>query len=111
MPMQSKACRKMMSAWLPLSTNTLCKSHPATLQLITMASVWRAAQINVPSIESERDMGPFCLYHWAGEIGVVDTAVVVLFRSLGVEVDAGSPSDHVNDPAVRFLGKVFFLGC
>jgi hypothetical protein len=26
MPMRSKVCRKMMSAWLPLSTNTLCRS-------------------------------------------------------------------------------------
>jgi hypothetical protein len=42
MPMQSKAWRKMMSAWLPLSTKTLCRSQPATLQLITMASMWGA---------------------------------------------------------------------
>jgi hypothetical protein len=60
--------------------------------------VWCAAQINVPGIESERDMGPLCLYHWAGESDVVDAAVVVLFLPLGVEVYAGSPSDHVNDP-------------
>ena len=53
--------------------------------------VWRAAQINVPDIKSERDVGPFCLYHWAGESDVVGTAVVVLFLSLGVEVYAGSP--------------------
>jgi hypothetical protein len=26
MPMRSKAWRKMMSAWLPLSTKTLCRS-------------------------------------------------------------------------------------
>jgi hypothetical protein len=32
----------MMSAWLPLSTRTLCRSQPATLQLITMASMWGA---------------------------------------------------------------------
>jgi hypothetical protein len=31
-----------MSAWLPLSTRTLCRSQPATLQLITMASMWGA---------------------------------------------------------------------
>jgi hypothetical protein len=31
MPMRSKAWRKMMSAWLPLSTRTLCRSQPATL--------------------------------------------------------------------------------
>jgi hypothetical protein len=42
MPMRSKACRKMMSALLPLSTRTLCRSQPATPQLITMASTWGA---------------------------------------------------------------------
>jgi hypothetical protein len=42
MPMRSKACRKMMSAWLSLSTRTLCRSQPATLQFITMASTWGA---------------------------------------------------------------------
>jgi hypothetical protein len=31
-----------MSAWLPLSTRTLCRSQPATLQLITMALMWGA---------------------------------------------------------------------
>jgi hypothetical protein len=42
MPMRLKACRKMMSVWLPLSTRTLCRSQPATLQLITMESTWGA---------------------------------------------------------------------
>jgi hypothetical protein len=42
MPKRSKAWRKMMSAWLPLSTKTLCRSQLATLQLITMASMWGA---------------------------------------------------------------------
>jgi hypothetical protein len=42
MPMRSKAWRKMMSVWLSLSTKTLCRSQPATLQLITMASMWGA---------------------------------------------------------------------
>jgi hypothetical protein len=42
---------------------------------------------------------------------MVDNAVVVLFLPLGVEVYAGSSNDHVNDPAVRFLGKVFLLWC
>jgi hypothetical protein len=53
-------------------------------------------------------MGPLCLYHWASESDVVDTAVVILFLPLGVY--AGSPSDHVNDPTVRLLGEVFLLG-
>jgi hypothetical protein len=73
--------------------------------------VWCTAQINVPGIESERDMGPLYLYHWAGESDVVDTVVVVLFLPLGVEVYAGSPSDQVNDPAIRLLGEAFLLGC
>jgi hypothetical protein len=38
MPMRSKACKKVMLTQLPLSTSTLCKSHPATRQLITMSS-------------------------------------------------------------------------
>jgi hypothetical protein len=42
---------------------------------------------------------------------VADTTVVVLFLPLGVEVYTGSPSDHVNDPAIRLLGEVFLLGC
>jgi hypothetical protein len=42
MPIRSKACKKMMSAWLPLSTKTLCRSQSATLQLMTMASMWGA---------------------------------------------------------------------
>jgi hypothetical protein len=54
MPMRSKAWRKMISTWLPLSTKTLCRSQPATLQLITMASMWgvlrrstsRASKVN-----------------------------------------------------------------
>jgi hypothetical protein len=42
MPMRLKAWRKTISVWLPLSTKTLCRSQPATLQLITMASMWGA---------------------------------------------------------------------
>jgi hypothetical protein len=60
--------------------------------------MWCTAQINVPGIESERDVGPLCLYYWVGESDVVDTAIVVLFMPLGVEVYTGSPSDYVNDP-------------
>ena len=73
--------------------------------------MWCTAQINVPGFESLWYVGPLCLYYWAGESDVVDTAVVVLFLSLGVEVYTGSPSDHVNDPAIRLLGEVFLLGC
>jgi hypothetical protein len=51
MPMRSKACKKMMFAWLPLSTRTLCRSQPAILQLITLASTWGAAQINIYGVE------------------------------------------------------------
>jgi hypothetical protein len=51
------------------------------------------------------------LHHLAGESYMVDTAVVFFFLLLGVEVYAGSPSDHVDDPAVRLLGEVLLLGC
>jgi hypothetical protein len=42
---------------------------------------------------------------------MVDTVVVVLFLPLGLEVYTGSPSDHVDDPAIRLLGEVFLFGC
>jgi hypothetical protein len=51
------------------------------------------------------------LHHWAGESDVVHTAIVVLFLSLGVEVHAGSPSDHVDDSVVRWLSEVFLFEC
>jgi hypothetical protein len=73
--------------------------------------VWCTAQINIPSIRSERYVGPLCLYHWAGESDVVDNVVVVLFLPLGVEVYTRSPGDHVNDPVIRLLSEVFLLGC
>jgi hypothetical protein len=41
---------------------------------------------------------------------VVDTSVVVPLLSLRVEVDAGPPSDHVNDSAIRLISEVFFFG-
>jgi hypothetical protein len=40
---------------------------------------------------------------------VVDATVVVPLLSLRVEVDAGPPSDHVNDSAIRLIGGVFLL--
>jgi hypothetical protein len=69
------------------------------------------AQVNISSVKSERYMGPLRLHYWAGESDVVNTAIVVLFLSLGVEVNARSPSDHVDDSAVRWLGEVFLFGC
>jgi hypothetical protein len=42
---------------------------------------------------------------------MVHTMIVVLFLSLGVEVHARSPSDHVDDSTVRWLGEVFLFEC
>jgi hypothetical protein len=56
-------------------------------------------------------MGPLRLHHWSGESDVVDTAIVILFLSLSVEVYARSSSDHVDDSAIRFLDEVFLFGC
>jgi hypothetical protein len=91
MPMRLKAWRKMISAWLPLSTKTLCRSQPATLQLM--------------------HMGPLCVHDWTSDDDVVDAAVVVPLMSLCVEVDTRPPSDHVNDSAIRLIGKVFLFWC
>jgi hypothetical protein len=54
-------------------------------------------------------MGPLCLHDWTCDGDVVDTAVMVPLLSLRVEVDAGPPSDHVNDSAIRLIGEVFLL--
>jgi hypothetical protein len=54
-------------------------------------------------------MGPLCLHDWTGDGDVVDAAVVVPLLSLRVEVDAGPPSDHVNDSTIRLIGEVFLL--
>jgi hypothetical protein len=80
-----------MSAWLPLSTKTLCRSQPATLQLITMASMWGAAQVDISGIKGQQHVGPLCLHDWAGDDDVVDASVVVPLLSLHIEVDAGPP--------------------
>jgi hypothetical protein len=42
---------------------------------------------------------------------VVDAAVVVPLLSLRVEVDAGPPSDHVNDSTIRLISEVFLFWC
>jgi hypothetical protein len=55
-------------------------------------------------------MGPLHLHDWAGDGDVVDAAVVVPLLSLGVEVDTGPTSDHMNDSAIRLIGEVFLLG-
>jgi hypothetical protein len=55
-------------------------------------------------------VGSLRLHDWAGDDGVVDAAVVVPLLSLRVEVDAGPPSDHVNDFAIRLISEVFFFG-
>jgi hypothetical protein len=72
--------------------------------------MWSAVQVDIPGVEGERYMGPLRLHHWASESDMVHTSIVVLFLSLGVEVHAGSPSDHVDDSAVWWLGEVFLFG-
>jgi hypothetical protein len=54
-------------------------------------------------------MGPLCLHDWTSDGDMVDAAVVVPLLSLCVEVDAGPPSDHVNDSAIRLIGEVFLF--
>jgi hypothetical protein len=78
MPMRSKAWRKMIFAWLPLSTN-----HGV--------DVGCATQIDVSGVEGQWHMGPLRLHDWTGDGDVVDVAVMVPLLSLRVEVDAGPP--------------------
>jgi hypothetical protein len=56
-------------------------------------------------------MGPLRLHDWTGDGDVVDAAVVVPLLSLCVEVDAGPPSDHVNDSTIRLISEVFLFWC
>jgi hypothetical protein len=56
-------------------------------------------------------MGPLCLHDWTGDDDVVDVAVVIPLLSLRVEVDAGPPSDHLNDSAIRLISEVFLFWC
>jgi hypothetical protein len=69
------------------------------------------AQVDVSSVEGQWHMGPLCMYDWTGDDDVVDAAVVVPLLSLRVEVDAGPPSDHVNDSAIRLISEVFLFWC
>jgi hypothetical protein len=71
------------------------------------------AQVDISGVEGQRHVGPLRLHDWAGDVDVVDATVVVSLLSLRVEVDAGPPSDHVNDSAIRLISEVFlfwFLG-
>jgi hypothetical protein len=56
-------------------------------------------------------MGPLCLHDWTCDGDVVDAAVMVPLLSLRVEVDAGPPSDHVNDSTIRLIREVFLFWC
>jgi hypothetical protein len=56
-------------------------------------------------------VGPLRLHDWAGDGDVVDASVVVPLLSLRVEVDAGPPSDHVDDSAIRLISEVFLFWC
>jgi hypothetical protein len=68
-----------------------------------------AAQIDVSGVEGQWHIGPLRLHDWTGDGDVVDAAVMVPLLSLRVEVDAGPPSNHVNDSAIRLIGEVFLL--
>jgi hypothetical protein len=51
------------------------------------------------------------LHDWASDGDVVDAFVVIPLLPLHVEVDAGPSGDHVNDSAIRLIGKVFLFWC
>jgi hypothetical protein len=70
-----------------------------------------AAQVDISSVEGQRHVGPLRLHDWAGDDDVVDASLVVPLLSLRVEVDAGPPSDHVNDSAIRLISEVFLFWC
>jgi hypothetical protein len=95
-----------MSAWLPLSTRTLCRSQPATLQLITMVSMWGALRRSTS--RASKVSGTWD-HDWTGDGDMVDAAVVVPLLPLRVEVGAGPPSDHMNDSAIRLISEVLLL--
>jgi hypothetical protein len=54
-------------------------------------------------------MGPLRLHDWTGDGDVVDAAVMVPLLSLRIQVDTGSPSDHMNDSAIQLISEVFLL--
>jgi hypothetical protein len=70
-----------------------------------------AAQVDVSGVEGQWHMGPLRLHERTGDGDMVDAAVVVPLLSLCVEVDAGLPSDHVNDSAIRLISEVFLFWC
>jgi hypothetical protein len=70
-----------------------------------------AAQVDISGVEGQRYMGPLRLHDWAGDSDTVDASVVVPLLSLRVKVDAGPPSDHVNDSTIRLISEVFLFWC
>ena len=70
-----------------------------------------AAQVDVSGVEGQWHMRPLRLHDWTGDGDVVDAAIMVPLLSLRVEVDAGPPSNHVNDSTIRLIGEVFLLWC
>jgi hypothetical protein len=70
-----------------------------------------AAQVDISGVEGQRHVGPLRLHDWADDGDVVDASVVVPLLSLHVEVDAGPPSDHVNDSVIRLISEVFLFWC
>jgi hypothetical protein len=77
MPMRSKAWRKMISAWLSLSTKTLCRSHPATLQLITMASMCGALRRSTS--RASKVNGEVFVLWGLGVVVVVDVLLLLVW--------------------------------
>jgi hypothetical protein len=68
-----------------------------------------ATQVDISGVEGQRHVGPLCLHEWAGDGDVVDASVVVPLLLL--RVDAGPPSDHVNDSTIRLISEVFLFWC
>jgi hypothetical protein len=70
-----------------------------------------AAQVDISGAEGQQHVGPLRLHDWTSDGDVVHTSVVVPLLSLRVKVDAGPPSYHVNDSAIRLISEVFLLWC
>ncbi len=87
----------------------LCPRHPVPGSLRFRINVGCAAEVDISSVEGQRHVRPLRLHDWTSDGDVVDASVVVPLLSLRVEVDAGPPSDHVNDSAIRLISEVFLL--
>jgi hypothetical protein len=87
MPILLMACRKMILAWLSVSTRALRISHPTTLQLTTIASVCGALQRLISLASNVR--GTCDHFVWMTDPfdgDMVDTSVVFSSFPFRVEV-------------------------